>query len=126
MKAMPDAVAQARRNICRQCDCGADVLDPCAACPVGRWGNYVPCEPDLPPPMAMAANLAQAVATEGKAMLQGVKPPTEEEVRRRLAICEGCQTYYRPSDARCAHPGCGCYLNKKAAWRGQRCPMGKW
>jgi hypothetical protein len=125
---MPATVAEIRQERCQAADCrhSLDYGDPCAACPEGHWGPYVRCEADLPPPTAMAANLTKAVAAEAGAVLRGVPAITHEEAAARFAICRGCADWFRPSDERCAHPGCGCFLRVKTAWRAQRCPAGKW
>lgn len=124
MTAMPSTVAEIRHELCPECT--ANHLDPCAACPHGKWGPYVRCEPDLPPPLALAANFGKAIASEAVATVQGVPKISAEQAASRLAICQACSDWFRPSDQRCAHPSCGCFLREKTTWRAQRCPAGKW
>lgn len=56
---MPPTIAEIRRDSCPGCECGANPLDPCAACPNGKWGQWMHCEPDLPPPADQAAGFPQ-------------------------------------------------------------------
>lgn len=81
--------------------------------------------PQLPPIMQQARNLAKAVAGEAAAVAKGVKPVTPDEKRARLAICAACpERVIQDGHARCA--ACGCFLERKTAWRSQSCPLGKW
>jgi hypothetical protein len=121
MKTIPEGVVEIRRDLCPECD--AIAHDPCASCVHGHWGPYVRCDPDLPPPVAMAANLAKAAGAEAVAHMQGLPAPAPEEIASRLAICETCD-HFRASDERCSK--CGCFLKFKTAWRSQHCPIGKW
>lgn len=123
MKTMPSSVAEIRRELCP--DCSANYADPCDACPHGKWGPYVRCEPELPPAVDLAKNLGAAVVAETAAMLRGDAKITPEQAAERFAVCQGCD-WFRASDERCAHPSCGCFLRVKTAWRAQRCPVGKW
>ncbi len=82
-----------------------------------------------PPGLArMAENFGRAVLAEGRAVAAGVEPLTEEERRRRLAICLApCRSLMGGPDGeapRCAE--CGCYVHRKTSWRSQKCPRGKW
>jgi len=82
-------------------------------------------EPPLPSLPARARNLAVQSAKEGIAILQGVPAPTEEEISRRLAICNSnvCGNW-RASDETCAL--CGCPMVKKTTWRSAVCLAAKW
>lgn len=80
-------------------------------------------EKALPSVGRMAVNFGRALAEEAAARLMGVPAVTSEREAERKAICEGCPEY-RPSDGRCAK--CGCWRNKKASWRSQRCPLKRW
>ena len=90
-----------------------------------------PCgkpEPALPGLLDLSANLARYAA---EWLANGCRTADAEQYSARLAICETCPSgFYRPSDRRCAHPECGCYLLKKAAGlaaAGQSdCPAGHW
>jgi hypothetical protein len=55
--------------------------------------------------------------------LRGDSAVSEEEISRRIAICEACE-HFRHSDRRCSK--CGCYSNFKTRLRSQECPIGKW
>lgn len=126
---MKARTARVRRNICEAAKCPhldtIDYTDPCAVCPAGHWGKHTRCEPALPHPLAIAENFAHAIADETAERIKGTPPIEEIEVVRRLAICNECE-FFRPSDERCAHPKCGCYLRHKTAWRSQHCPIKKW
>lgn len=79
----------------------------------------------LPTLMQQARNLAKAVAGEASAVAKGVKPVTPDEKRARLAVCAACpERIVQDGHARCA--ACGCFLERKTAWRSQSCPLGKW
>ena len=43
-----------------------------------------------------------------------------------LQILDGHCDHYRPSDGTCGGDGCGCYVEIKARWAEQRCPLGRW
>lgn len=47
---MPSGIAQIRRSLCQGCTCPLDPLDPCASCPLDRWGQWMRCEPDATAP----------------------------------------------------------------------------
>lgn len=90
--------------------------------PGSRPGRIAP-EPALPSKARMAANFATALVQEQVAKFRGIPEPGAEEQARRKAICDGCP-HLRPSDGRCSK--CGCWRDKKVAWRSQRCPLRKW
>jgi len=85
------------------------------------WCERDPARCRMPGLAAMAKGLAGAVAGEAKALLRGSPRVTEAEVKRRLAICEGCQYYRR---GRCGK--CGCVMNLKSRLRSAHCPIKKW
>jgi len=45
-----------------------------------------------------------------------------------LAICNTCVFCLKKDDKpyRCKHKSCGCFLEKKAWRKAERCPMGFW
>lgn len=59
---MPSAVAQIRRDLCQGCACPLDPLDPCASCPIDRWGQWMRCEPDATAPADPAQGFPPAAA----------------------------------------------------------------
>ena len=83
-------------------------------------------EPPLPSLPVMAVNVARAVGAEAVATFAGSPAIPKEEAGARFVICQSCTDWFRPSDERCAHPACGCYLRTKTAFRAQHCPIGKW
>jgi hypothetical protein len=135
----PAPIVAARRTSCGECSCPVVFEDACASCPKKLWGPEL-CPPspdemeeeraiqqehDLPFPAArtLASNLLSAVGSEIKARVSGANELDLEEIKRRYAICEGCEFFHAPSK-RCKK--CGCYLKWKTAWRSQSCPVGKW
>ena len=74
----------------------------------------------LPPTLKLAANFAKAVV---KHAMDGFTKVPPEEYARRLSVCNECSL--RMTN-RCTHPDCGCYLDKKAWWASESCPMEKW
>ncbi|MBF90111.1 MAG: hypothetical protein CMG75_10770 [Candidatus Marinimicrobia bacterium] len=48
---------------------------------------------------------------------------TDETYNKRIAICVECDKYDE-GDHRCLE--CGCYLNAKARFGHESCPIGKW
>lgn len=86
-------------------------------------GRLVPRpDPALPSAGRMALNLAKAVLQEGAALLTGVPAVPVLEEARRKAVCEKCPRIR--TDGRCSL--CGCWRDKKVAWRSQRCPENRW
>jgi hypothetical protein len=55
-------------------------------------------------------------------VIAGMPETSPEEKARRLEICRGCD-YFEPASARCLAAGCGCYLELKAGWADQGCPL---
>ena len=75
--------------------------------------------PRRPPSLARQAwDLARSLAAF---VADGCRTVSEEDYRRRLEICDGCEQ--RRSN-RCMK--CGCRLSLKAQGRAFRCPEGKW
>lgn len=52
----------------------------------------------------------------------GMPKASPEEQARRLEVCMGCDRHR--GDGRCSE--CGCWTKRKAAWKGESCPIGKW
>lgn len=79
---------------------------------------------ELPSTIQMAKNLMKAV---GKHIVDGMRKVTFEEFQARLDVCNKCvpPDGYRVKN-RCTHPSCGCFLDLKAWWRSEDCPMEKW
>lgn len=125
---MRPAVIEIRKEQCGDCGCGANPSDPCASCPVGRWGAHQSCQPDeppLPPLHVRAANLARQSAQEAMAIARGVPVPDATEIERRVSICQSNQCgMWRASDETCA--ACGCPMRRKTPWRSAVCPIGLW
>lgn len=80
------------------------------------WEKGTPKYPSL---ITQVSNLAKATV---KHIGGGLK--TDEVLReKRLAICKTCELYDAVQN-RCTE--CGCYLQYKAAWPTENCPLDKW
>jgi hypothetical protein len=84
-----------------------------------------------PGPLQLARNIAAALLRTTRRAITG-QPVlvTDEVAAARRQVCQkGCQ-FYRPSDSRCAHPNCGCFLAGKllSKWKliTEQCPLKKW
>jgi len=80
--------------------------------------------PQLPSLAKLAVNLTKAVVKHVGDKLKEVELPIYQQ---RLDICNDCL----PPDGfrvknRCTHESCGCFLDKKAWWASEECPLGKW
>jgi hypothetical protein len=93
----------------------------------GRYGVAAETsEPPLPSVGRQAVNFFASQATAAATGWQEVDAGTKAV---RLSICEACigpGGYFRPSDRRCSHPKCGCYMDVKAGFAAMACPIGKW
>ncbi len=69
-----------------------------------------------------AGSLAKAIGSETKAMVQGQPTLTAKQVAARLAACGSCDQLR--SNRTCAK--CGCFVDAKARFRSQTCPLHKW
>ena len=76
----------------------------------------------MPGLMKRGMNFAQASVRH---MADGMNQATEVVFEQRLAICRECELC-ETTMMICRHPKCGCYLQIKASWRSQACPLGKW
>ena len=68
----------------------------------------------------MASNFTKAVVRHAA---DGGREVTPAEYAARLEVCNGCEFQ---KNGRCLHANCGCFLSKKAWWRSENCPEGKW
>ncbi len=75
-------------------------------------------KPELPGKIEMATNFAKSLKEH---VSDGMKTVDTEELTRRLEICSICP---QRNGQRCSV--CGCPVDKKAAWKEQSCPIGKW
>ncbi len=75
----------------------------------------------------MAANLAGSMAVVGMGALMGRQVERSKvEIEQIESTCRACTEWYRPSDNRCAHPKCGCHLERKQRLAALHCPIAKW
>ena len=103
----------------------------CEICPFKNQED----DPDLPPYSEQKHPDSQqqlpSVATLGKNFLKaivmhaanGVKKVSKEEFKERLEQCNKCVFH---KDNRCSHMNCGCFITKKAKWKSEDCPIGRW
>lgn len=90
----------------------------------------VDVERALPTMKDLVANAAKSVKEIAKS---GAAVASDEEYRRRLAICHECR--HLTENGRCANltkdgavvaRGCGCYMIAKAKFAAMSCPNKKW
>lgn len=75
------------------------------------------------PPPSLAEKAKNFISATTAHAMDGFKITSEEERNKRFSICEACE-YFNKSNTTCDK--CGCYLEKKTAWRTSSCPIGKW
>src|SRR5574343_266764 len=74
--------------------------------------------PPLPGVWRQLANLTRAVAGH---VADGLHRADDATIEDRLNVCATCP---QRNDTRCSP--CGCYVQVKATWRDQPCPLGYW
>jgi len=79
-------------------------------------------QPAPPGLLKRAGSLAKAIGSETKAIVQGQPNLTAQQVAARLAVCASCDQLR--SNRACAK--CGCFVDAKARFRSQTCPLRKW
>lgn len=79
-------------------------------------------QPATPGLLKRAGSLAKAIGSETKAMVQGQPTLTARQVTVRLAACASCPQLR--SNRTCGV--CGCFVDAKARFRSQTCPLRKW
>lgn len=53
----------------------------------------------------------------------GFKKVEDSIYNNRIDICKSCE-YFDSEDMRCKN--CGCFLDIKASWNSEKCPIDKW
>lgn len=88
------------------------------------------CSPgDITKNMAKAQNpsllqqMGNAVVAGIKYALNGFKNVEEEEIKRRMEICQQCP-FYDKEQNKCSK--CGCFMKFKSMMESEHCPIGKW
>ena len=81
----------------------------------------VPCESG-PGLIQRALNLGKAVTRH---VVNRGRVVDDESFHARLAICRECSSCDTDRLV-CRHPACGCFLNIKARWQSESCPLAKW
>lgn len=118
---LPDQDTQSRHLINRTSSVGISQTNSVAAS-VGKK-TCGGCGGSKPLP-----SISQQAFNYGKALVRHALNPglvSPELAKARLAVCETCE-WFRPEDRRCAHPSCGCFLDEKATWKSEDCPIKKW
>jgi hypothetical protein len=87
-----------------------------------KSAHAVASQPATPGLLGRAGSLARAIGSETKAKIQGRPKITREQVAARLAVCGSCDQLR--SNRTCAK--CGCFVDAKARFRSQGCPLRKW
>ena len=70
--------------------------------------------------LQMAKNAGTSMVNHAMNSFQSVSADVKAQ---RIMICEGCE-HYNSESTRCDE--CGCFINIKAGWASERCPIGKW
>jgi len=68
----------------------------------------------------MTKNAGASMMNHAMNSFQSVPANVKEE---RISICEGCE-HYNSETTRCDE--CGCFINIKADWASEKCPIDKW
>ena len=68
----------------------------------------------------LAGKFGKAVFNHAK---DGFKKVDDETFSKRMEICKSCDLFNSEQD-RCMQ--CGCFLNVKASWKSEKCPVDKW
>jgi len=97
-------------------------------CPSDTEGNpieplvqeSVPRQHEAPSFFQMAKNAGTSMVNHAMNSFQSVPANVKEE---RISICEGCE-HYDSETTRCDE--CGCFINIKADWASEKCPIDKW
>lgn len=79
-------------------------------------------QPSLPSLPKLAANFIKATT---KHVVNGMKYVDNNEYERRLSICNKNECGFRVG-VRCMHKDCGCFLDRKAWWQSEHCPIKLW
>lgn len=75
-------------------------------------------KPKLPSSIKMASHFVKAVANH---VADDLKKTSSDNLTARLEVCTLCD---QRTDNRCAV--CGCFIDKKAMWESEDCPLAKW
>lgn len=60
-------------------------------------------------------------------LLDGARKVSGETLEERLTACQSCAAFDAPDpDGSPSCTICGCFVDVKASWASERCPLGKW
>jgi len=68
----------------------------------------------------LAKNFGSSVVNH---LADGMKKVDDVTFTKRIEICKSCDQY-DANQNRCNN--CGCFLNIKASWNSEKCPLNKW
>lgn len=68
----------------------------------------------------LAGRFGKSVFNHAK---DGFKTVDSEIFEKRMSICKSCP-FFNSEQVRCDK--CGCFLNVKASWNSEKCPVDKW
>ena len=113
-----------------QCkNCGATIESPYPTSSFSMECSYDPEQEEsmpeennssMPSFFQMARNAGASMVNHAMNSFQSVPANVKEE---RIKICEGCE-HYNSESTRCDE--CGCFINIKAGWASEKCPIDKW
>ncbi len=116
MAVSKDCVFTTKEELCVCNKCGFSIKGDCGNihknCDIGIK--------EYPSIFQMGLNAVNAVVEFVK---DGGKLSNDEEVKRRIEICNGCEMFVK-AENRCKE--CGCYLALKSAVNSGKCPLDKW
>ncbi|GAB5440077.1 MAG: hypothetical protein Fues2KO_04260 [Fuerstiella sp.] len=75
-----------------------------------------------PSTLQRGLNFAKAAVRH---VASGMQAVSEEQKSQRLKICENCDLCDKTRMV-CLHSSCGCFLNVKAGWKSEECPLERW
>lgn len=84
---------------------------------------------ESPDQQPVRPGLAQRAINFGKAVVRHAvdrgRQVSDSDYESRLTVCRSCSLCDLEKMV-CNHPGCGCFLNIKARWHSEKCPIDKW
>lgn len=86
-------------------------------------------DPRQEPPPRREPGLLQKAVHFGQAVVRhaadGFQAVEEATFAARIAVCEGCVSLDRERRV-CQEKTCGCFVDRKARWASEDCPLKKW
>jgi hypothetical protein len=79
------------------------------------------CTPQAPSIIKKGVNFIKSTVNH---IANKMKKVSQKETDRRIDICKGCEFFTDGEHPSCSK--CGCYMNIKARWESEHCPIDKW